>query len=116
MGDTGQVPVPGCDRDPTMEPGARPMRTRHSTFLMRPVLVLWAALVAGAGLVAAPAFGGSTPAAAAAAATARAGAKPALVYGHLALLNGSWAQVYSDGLAEVFRPRAGSRSMMASAV
>jgi hypothetical protein len=33
-------------------------------------------------------------------------AKPTLVYPHLTLPGGAWAQVYSDGLAEVFRPGA----------
>src|SRR5215471_10172107 len=75
--------VPGCDRDSTIEPGARPMRTRHSTFRMRSALAAWASLLAGAGLLAAPALGASTPAAAG---TAKgASAKPTLVYPHLAL-------------------------------
>jgi hypothetical protein len=90
------------------------MRTRHCTFRMRPALAAWASLLAVAGLVAAPALGASTSAAAA---TAKgASAKPTLVYPHLSLPNGGWAQVYSDGMAEVYRPRAGSRSVMASAV
>jgi hypothetical protein len=88
------------------------MRTRRSTFWMRPALVLWAALLAGAALVATPAPGAS---AAVAAAPARASARPTLAYPHLALPNGGWAQVYSDGLAEVYRPRAGARSVTASA-
>jgi hypothetical protein len=90
------------------------MRTRHWTFWMRPTLVVWAALLAGAGLIAAPALGASTPAAAATANGA--GAKPTLVYPHLSLPSGGWAQVYSDGFAVVFRHRAGSRSATESAM
>jgi hypothetical protein len=89
------------------------MRTRRCTFWMRPALVLSAALVAGAGLVAAPAPGAS---AATLAAPPGASAKPTVAYSHLALPNGDWARVYSDGIAEVYRPRAGARSLTASAV
>ena len=93
------------------------MRTRHHTFWIRPALVLWAALLAGAGLLAAPALGAAAPAAAAPAAThSGGGAKPTLAYPHLALPTGGWAQVYSDGLAEVHRPVRGSRSVTATAV
>jgi hypothetical protein len=90
------------------------MRTRHRTFWMRPALALWASLLAGAGLFAAPALGASAPAAAG---TAKgAGAKPTLVYRHLTLPSGGWAQVYSDGVAVVFRHRAGAPSATESAV
>lgn len=88
------------------------MRTRHRTFWMRPALVVWAALLAGADLVAAPALRAAAPAAAAKVA----GAKPTLVYPHLALPNGGWAQRYSDGFAEVYRHRAGLGLFTASTV
>jgi hypothetical protein len=93
------------------------MRTRHRTFWTRPALAVWAALVAGVGLVVAPALGVVAPAAAAAGTgTAKASAKPRLAYPHLVLPNGRWAQVYSDGFAEVHRRVTRARPVAATAV
>lgn len=72
-------------------------------------LSLTASLIAACTTVAAltaaaPASAGTARAAVPhATAASPAGARPTLVYSHLPLPHGGWAQVYSDGIAEVYR-------------
>ncbi|HEV2450424.1 MAG TPA: hypothetical protein VGS62_00675 [Streptosporangiaceae bacterium] len=79
-----------------------------SVRLLRTPLIITALATAAALTTVAPATASSAPrhAAGPARANAAAAARPALVYPHLRLPDGGWAQVYSDGLAEVHRPGA----------
>src|SRR5215472_6703399 len=76
--------------------------------LLRTPLIITAFATAAALTTVAPATASSAPrhAGGAAQANAAVATRPTLVYRHLRLPDGGWAQVYSDGLAEVHRPGA----------